>query len=90
MPGAHVFPGGVLEESDSAVRSGSLTTSLTYHLHLQPRWNTVLPQKAHSLPDLNYRIGGIRELFEETGVRTKGVCLVSDLILTRSWSPSRS
>jgi nucleoside diphosphate-linked moiety X motif protein 19 len=49
LPGAHVFPGGILEDADS-----------------DNAWVTVCGKSTSASKDFNLRLGGIRELYEET------------------------
>eukprot|EP00005_Dracoamoeba_jomungandri_P003319 CAMPEP_0174255984 /NCGR_PEP_ID=MMETSP0439-20130205/5262_1 /TAXON_ID=0 /ORGANISM="Stereomyxa ramosa, Strain Chinc5" /LENGTH=289 /DNA_ID=CAMNT_0015338395 /DNA_START=121 /DNA_END=987 /DNA_ORIENTATION=+ len=58
MPGAHVFPGGIIEQTDNDPR----WLELYEDVYASRKANLTMPE------NVAIRLGGIREIFEESGV----------------------
>ncbi len=63
MPGAYVFPGGVVEESDYAPEIERLCRGLTY-----ARARNIMPDISPPQKALGFFVAAIREAFEEAGI----------------------
>jgi 8-oxo-dGTP pyrophosphatase MutT (NUDIX family) len=63
MPGAYVFPGGVVEESDYAPERERLCRGLSY-----ARAHSVMPDVSPPEKALGFFVAAIREAFEEAGI----------------------
>ena len=63
LPGAHVFPGGVVEEADFAPETGALCRTLTFDQAHRIIRDVSPPQKS-----LGFFVAAIREAFEESGI----------------------
>jgi 8-oxo-dGTP pyrophosphatase MutT (NUDIX family) len=63
MPGAYVFPGGVVEESDYAPEVERLCRGLSY-----ARAHSVMPDVSPPEKALGFFVAAIRETFEEAGI----------------------
>jgi 8-oxo-dGTP pyrophosphatase MutT (NUDIX family) len=63
MPGAYVFPGGVVEESDYAPETERLCRGLT-----SARAHNVIPDVSPPGKALGFFVAAVREAFEEAGI----------------------
>jgi 8-oxo-dGTP pyrophosphatase MutT (NUDIX family) len=63
LPGAHVFPGGVVEEADFAPEMGALCRELSFDQAHRIIRDISPPQKS-----LGFFVAAIREAFEESGI----------------------
>jgi 8-oxo-dGTP pyrophosphatase MutT (NUDIX family) len=63
LPGAHVFPGGVVEEADFAPEMGALCRELSFDQAHRIIRDISPPQKS-----LGFFVAAIREAFEESGL----------------------
>jgi len=63
MPGAYVFPGGVVEESDYAPEVERLCRGLT-----SDQAHTLIPDVSPAEKALGFFVAAIREAFEEAGI----------------------
>jgi 8-oxo-dGTP pyrophosphatase MutT (NUDIX family) len=63
LPGVHVFPGGVVEETDFAPEMGALCRKLSFdQAHL------IIKDISPSQKSLGFFVAAIREAFEESGI----------------------
>jgi 8-oxo-dGTP pyrophosphatase MutT (NUDIX family) len=63
LPGAHVFPGGVVEEVDFAPEMAALCCGLSFQQAHRIIKDVSLPEKS-----LGFFVAAIREAFEESGI----------------------
>ncbi|CAL4193058.1 unnamed protein product, partial [Meganyctiphanes norvegica] len=76
MPNAYVFPGGVVESSDFSMAWMDIFEKCGYtvdYLKNNFRFNVPLPElyinnNKSILPEIGFRIGALRETFEESGI----------------------
>ena len=63
LPGAHVFPGGVVEEADFAPEMGALCRELSFD-----QAHRIIEDVSPSQKSLGFFVAAIREAFEESGI----------------------